>query len=647
MFPNKRLISFCFVAGAVISGLLGSPATMASVDQRSTFLKAEKHVWKPDSPEYQNLYQQLHYYPLQPYLDQKRLMDKIRLSDAKEIEEFLTEYRGTPLDWPLRKKWLNYLAKRERKALFLKFFKPNNDAKLSCTQLSYQLAGGMPEKVVLPQVKQWWLVGKSQDKACDPIFKQWKKAGYLTPDLVWQRLSLAADGGKHTLIPYLTGLLPKEEQYLGKLFHRVRRDPSYISKLSRFKTFNEKETQIMAYGLKRLIWRDPERALKTYQLAQQKFTFTEQQQDYLTKRFALALATKHHAQADTWLTKVKPDKLDSNLVQWKLATALKQQNWPDIQKTLLALPDRLQEKPQWQYWYARSMAEVGRDQAARELMLDLAKKRHYYGFMAAKWLSQNINLQHNPLLVDAKVIDNIIQNPAAKRAFELFHLERYSQARKEWNYWLATLSKSEKLAAASFAFEQGWFDRPIFTLASQGYLDDVELRFPMAYKDDIASYADKHSIDPSWAFAIARRESSFMRDAHSSAGARGLMQIMPATAKQLEKKAVSNRYLVNAKNNIKLGTKYLKRLLDRYEGNLVLATASYNAGPYRVKQWLEKGETLPADIWIETIPFKETREYVKSVLAYKQIYQHKLNSEGESPFTTVLGMKIGTTSLSQ
>lgn len=647
MLSNKRLISLCFVAGTALSSLLGSSTVLASTDQRATFLKAEKHVWKADSPEYQNLYQQLHYYPLQPYLDQKRLMDKIRLSDTKEIEAFLAEFQGTPLDWPLRKKWLNYLAKREQKALFLKFFKTNNDAKLSCTQLSYQLAAGMPKTVVLPKVKQWWLVGKSQDKACDSIFKQWRQAGYLTPELVWQRLSLAADGGKHTLIPYLTGLLPKGDQYLGKLFHRVRRDPSHISKLSRFKTFNEKETQIMVYGLKRLIWRNPKRALSTYQQAQQKFPFTEQQQDYLTKRFALALATKHHEQAEVWLSKVKPKNLDSNLMQWKLATALKQQDWPAIQQTLLALPEHLQEKSQWQYWYARSMAEVGRDQDAQKLMFELAQKRHYYGFMAAKWLSQTINLQHHPLIADVKVIERITQNPAAKRAFELFHLERYSQARKEWNYWLAGLSKTEKLAAASFAFEQGWFDRPIFTLASQGYLDDVELRFPMAYQDHITEYANKRKIDPSWAFAIARRESSFMRDAHSSAGARGLMQIMPATAKQLERKTVSSRYLVNAKNNIKLGTKYLKRLLDRYQGNLVLATASYNAGPNRVKQWLEQGQTLPADIWIETIPFKETREYVKSVLAYKQIYQHKLNSEGESPFTEVIGMKIGTVLLNK
>lgn len=609
--------------------------------QRNTFLDAEKQVWQPNSSTYQQLYNQLHFYPLQPYLDQKRLMDKIKLSDADEIEKFLNKYKSTPLDWPLRKKWLTYLAKRKRKALFLKFYSENSDAKLNCQRLTFQLDAGVPASIVLPKVTKWWLVGKSQNKACDPLFKQWQVAGYLTPDLVWLRLALAADGGKHTLIPYLTGLLPKTEQYLGRLWHKVRRDPAYITKLSRFTHFNEKETQIMAYGLKRLIWRDPNRALSTYNNAKRKFPFTKQQTEYLTSRYALALASKQHDKADEWLDGVTEDYLDSHLIQWKLANVLKTQDWSVVKSALLSLPESKQSTGQWRYWYARSLEETGQLVAAKELLTELAQTRHYYGFMAANRIGQDISLQHNPLTITEEQRSKALAHPAAKRAFELFFLERYSQARKEWNYWLSQLPKSEKLVAAQVAYEKGWFDRPIFTLAAQGYLDDVELRFPMAYANDIKDHANKHNIDASWAFAIARRESSFMRDAHSSAGAKGLMQIMPATAKQLERKTISTRYLLNAKNNINLGTKYLKRLLERNKGNAVLATASYNAGPHRVKQWLKKkSSNLPADIWIETIPFKETREYVKSVMAYQEIYQEKLNIVGASPFKSILNMKI-------
>ena len=184
-----------------------------------------------------------------------------------------------------------------------------------------------------------------------------------------------------------------------------------------------------------------------------------------------------------------------------------------------------------------------------------------------------------------------------------------------------------------------WYDRAIFTLAKVGYLNDVNLRFPLGFANDIKQYAGDQKINPAWAFAITRRESSFMPDANSPAGAKGLMQIMPGTAKQLARKTISNRYLFEAKNNIKLGTKYLRNLLDRHDGNQVLATAAYNAGPYRVKSWLKNAESLPADVWIETIPYKETREYVKSVLAYQQIYQHKVGQDA-SLFDQIIAMNI-------
>jgi peptidoglycan lytic transglycosylase len=607
---------------------------------RKTFLQAEKRVWQADSPQYQNLYNQLHFYPLQPYLDQKRLMSKMTLANAAEIEQFLTTYQGSPLDWPLRKKWLNYLAKRERKALFLKFYRPNNSAKLNCTKIGYQLDAGMPEVSILPQVTKWWTVGKSQDKACDPLFKKWISKGYLTPEIVWQRLTLAANGGKHTLIPYLTSLLPKEEQYLGLLWHSVRRDPAYISRSNKFPNKNAKEVEILTYGLKRLVWRAPERALSSYKLLTQRHTFSPRQLKEIHARFAIALSSKNHQSATKWLAKVDSDYLTTDLIQWRLVNVLKSQNWQLIHDDLLALPENTKQAPQWQYWFGRSLLESGKVDEGTDVLNTLAKTRHYYGFLAASLIEQPISLQNKPLDFSDIEKEEILANPAAKRAFELFHLQRYHQARSEWNYWLSQLNKQEKLIAASAAYDNEWFDRPIFTLAKEGYLDDVKLRFPMAYPTQFTSYAKKANIDSTWAMAISRRESSFMSDAKSGAGAKGLMQIMPDTAKQLERRSISNKYLYKAENNIKLGTKYLGQLLKRYDGNQVLATASYNAGPYRVKKWLENINDLPADIWIETIPFKETRDYVKSVFAYQEIYQHHEGGKQTSPFTQLVNMHI-------
>ncbi|MGB2739180.1 MAG: transglycosylase SLT domain-containing protein [Cognaticolwellia sp.] len=633
--------SFRFIKTILFSVILASAPTFASSDnlQRKTFLQAEKQVWNNNSTTYQNLYKQLHYYPLQPYLDQKRLMHKMTLSSAPEITNFLKEYRSSPLDWPLRKKWLSYLAKRNKPVLFQNFFKATNDAELTCQYYRFQLQSGVAPSKILPKVTLLWVVGKSQPKVCDPLFKQWQQAGYRTNDIIWQRILLAADGGKHTLIPYLTLLLPKNEQYLAELWHKVRRDPSYVKRLSKFKNKTKRETAIVTYGLKRLIWRAPEQALDTYKLAQALLPFSVQQQQQITLKFALALASKNHVDAGDWLAKVDDKLFSGNLTQWYITDALRDQNWKNIEKKLLKLPKTAQQSLQWRYWYSRSLLATDQLEEGNKLLTELAQSRHYYGFLAASYLKKPANFQNIPLVVSAEEKALIIKNPAAKRAFELFAIGRFHHARLEWNYWLSKLNDRDKLVASKVANEMHWYDRAIFTLAKVGYLNDVNLRFPLGFSNDIKQYAGDQKINPAWAFAITRRESSFMPDANSPAGAKGLMQIMPGTAKQLARKTISNRYLFQAKNNIKLGTKYLRNLLDRHDGNQVLATAAYNAGPYRVKSWLKDAESLPADVWIETIPFKETREYVKSVLAYQQIYQHKVGQDA-SLFDQIIAMNI-------
>ncbi|WDD99125.1 transglycosylase SLT domain-containing protein [Thalassomonas actiniarum] len=618
------------LVGVMLLPIQESQATRVQTTdpQRKIYLQAEKHLWHPASAQYQELYQQLHFYPLQPYLDQQRLIKRLNLKHQQEIDKFLTTYKGTPLDWPLRKKWLQYLAKRKQQALFLKYYTPTSDVALQCQQLRYRLNAGHSEKEVLAQVTKLWLVGKSQDKKCDPLFKRWQEAGYRTPDIVWQRLSLAANGGKHTLIPYLTGLLPESERYLGCLWHKVRRDPAYITRIGRFKEKSAKEAQIMTYGLKRLIWRAPKRALATYQKASKLFAFTEEQDQEIIVKFALALSSKNHKQAQVWLDKVAESSLSNTMIQWRLAQVLKQKDSEQLKSELVALPEQYKSELKWKYWYARSLIDTGNVTGGESLLQELAKERHYYGFLAAGYLKLPVNLQDKPLEISEQEKAAVLTHLAAKRAFELFYLQRFNQARREWNYWLSQLNDREKLVASKVAYEAGWFDRAIFTLAQVGYLDDVDLRFPLAFDNKIIEHAKNNQINPAWAFAITRRESSFMTDANSSAGAKGLMQLMPNTAKHLEKRKVSKKYLLDADNNIGLGTKYLKMLLDKNKGNSILATASYNAGPHRVKRWLKDSVTLPADAWIETIPFKETRDYVKSVLAYQQIYQAQVGQEG-------------------
>ncbi|MCJ8269872.1 MAG: lytic transglycosylase domain-containing protein, partial [Psychrosphaera sp.] len=481
---------------------------------------------------------------------------------------------------------------------------------------------------------------KSQPKACDPLFKKWQKAGWRTDDKIWQRLVLAASKGDHTLIPYLKRISPSNEKYLADLWYKTRRAPRAVARLKSFPNSNPKEKEILLYGIKRLAWRDKPLALKSWEKIQQKFDFTDQQKADVTKVFAVRLAQIGHKDASTWLEKIPNKDLTSDLVQWRITDNLRRGNWHDSLSVLQSLPANLAEKEIWSHWLARSLEQTGATIDANKFYKKVALERHYYGFLASTIIGQEPNMANVPLQFKDQEIQAITDNPAAQRALEFRHFDRFAEARREWNYFNRKLSKRQRLAAAKWANQNEWFDRAIFALAKQKYWDDVDLRFPLAFKKTLSYHANRNKLEPSLAFAIVRRESSFMPDAYSPAGALGLMQMLPSTARFIAKKKVKRSKLFTANTNVQYGTDYLSYLLKAVDGNEVIAAAAYNAGITRVKRWLKTETPLSADIWIETIPYKETREYVKSVLAYRQIYSNLLGNQ-ENKFKHLATMQIG------
>ena len=276
----------------------------SSPEKQSLFIKAEKLLNKGDNLSYNDIYEKLDDYPLQPYLKMRELIKTINLNSRNDIVSFLTKHKNSPLDWPLRKAWLQYLVKEQQGVLFLEAYNQTWNTELHCENLKFLLANEEKKTEAFTQVKSIWLVGKSLPKTCDPLLTAWQKSGYRTPDLVWQRLALAADGGQHTLIPYLTGLLPKEQQYLGKLWHKVRKNPAVVLSSKNFKNKSVKEQQIYSYGIKRLIWRSPNEAIESFEKAKNTLALSNKNQQQIIEKFALALASKKHPQARTWLHKV-------------------------------------------------------------------------------------------------------------------------------------------------------------------------------------------------------------------------------------------------------------------------------------------------------------------------------------------------------
>ncbi|BDX04678.1 transglycosylase SLT domain-containing protein [Planctobacterium marinum] len=606
---------------------------------REWFERAEQIAHRPNSSEYRLLKSRLKDYPLWPYVTYKTLLRYPYISNESAIADFLRDYAGTPMERPLRKKWLVHLARQKRGDLYLKHYRDVGDTSLLCQRIAFDVENnGVTD--YLDEIQALWLHGKSQPNECDPLFKLWQEAGRRTSDIVLQRIELAADGGNTTLIPYLKRLLPESQKYLADLWLSVRRSPSMITRQSKFTGVRLAiETRILTYGLRRLIWRDEDKALNAWQEYSRKFSFSAEQKRSITQRFAIALASKNHPQAETWLERAS-GFMDEDVLRWHLTQVLREQNWPHALEILRDLPDQTEDELTYQYWEARALELLGNGEVAGDLFNQIAQNRHYYGFMASGKLGRKVNLQDRPFTQNQLHLKQLMAMPAMQRIVEFVKLGRKTSARREWNMFFPELSVEHKQLAAALASQWDWHDQAIHAFSSSGYLDDVAKRFPLAYKNDLINSAQRHDIDPAWAFAIARRESSFKPDARSGAGAYGLMQVLPSTVQYMEKRKIRARQLFDAQFNVEMGTQYMHYLMKRMDENTVLATASYNAGWHRVKTWIPEDNGLAADIWIETIPYRETRNYVKAVLAYKQIY-HLLLGNDKNYFEDFAKMTIG------
>ncbi len=607
--------------------------------QREWFETAEADVKKGSYQAVEAWRKKLGDYPLFPYVELAYLKNHAFLANKDRIRNFLDVYEGTPLEWPLREKWLTYLARQNKPLLFINDFKPTSSATLNCQYLEFELAIGAKIENLAKQIEDLWVVGKSQPKACDSLFSKWQQAGLRSTDVIKRRVVKAADGGSHTLIPYLTGLLPENEQAWAKLWHAVRRDPAVVTQLSRFNSRSQAYADIQFYGSKRLIWRAPDTAIKHWISIEDSFPFSAEQRDQIYYTYALALASKSHEQALTWLNKVPDHAKNDKLVHWHLATYLREQDWVNVASVIQLLPQEMQQEAIYQYWLSRAQDKLGIEHTASTRYLELAKLRHYYGFMAAAQIKKPYQLNYKPYRAEQNILKKLANAPAAKRAYEFLQVGRKVSARREWWQFKRTLSKDELAAAAYLAYQWQWYDQALRGISQAGLYDEVAIRFPKAFSDIYEKYSKRVGIEPSLAYAISRRESSFMEDAYSPVGARGLMQLMPATAKGVEGKRVSNRRLYDAQTNIRLGTKYISGLIKRMENQTPLAIASYNAGYSRVLSWLPEDKAVPLDIWIENIPYSETREYVKAVLAYQQVYE-LMSTQPKNVFSDLVSTQI-------
>ncbi|HEX4911647.1 MAG TPA: transglycosylase SLT domain-containing protein [Permianibacter sp.] len=569
-------------------------------------------------------------YPLTPYLEAEWLEAAFQHVNERELGDFLLRHDGAPFAERLRENWLRRLVSKDDGAGFLLYYRPSKNTELRCHYLRYALTGGT-NPTALSSFVDLWLSAKPLPPACASVEKRWIAAGERTPERIWQRLELAIEAGETGTIKTLQALLPAAERPLVNVWQQLYKKPQDVTKSSLFRHQSPQVWRIKTHTLERLAWRDRDEALSIWQQVATDPAYPQEWLDQATRSYALALAGAGHPAATAFLAKVPSRLADERIAGARVVDALRRLNWADTDYWLNQLPASEYQSNRWRYFSARSLAAQQRTDAASLIWQSLAGNLDYYGFLSRGQLGQRNKLSPPPLTVSAELVARIRNLPAMQRAREWLALDRQVDARREWFALSQTLSAAELHAAAVVANDWNWPDRAIAALGKAPVNGAWELRFPLTHADTLTREAQHHQLHPTWAIAITRQESIFISDAKSHAGALGLMQLMPATARMTARKH-KIRYdgshdLLRPQQNIRIGVAHLADLIDRNDGNFVYATAAYNAGQSRVNRWRDQFGELPLDIWIETIPFQETRDYVKNVMAYSLIYAERLGQD--------------------
>lgn len=622
LLPLSLLLTLCSPLTTVQAASLAQ--------QRVIYDQAQTALSKNDPSVYFSNRVALRDYPLTPYLAYDELTQRLSTASSAEIERFLLEHGDLPqIKW-MKLRWLRLLSERNQWPLFLKYYSPELQfTELDCRFARYQHAHGQSQ-AAFASAEKLWLSAQSQPNACDPLFDTWRAAGHLTEDKIWQRLKLATDARNYGVANYLVKLLSSQQAH-GQRLIDVAQKPDLLKQTARFSGKDPRSAEVIALGLRKLATQDLDASVFLLSHYEKQVAFSPADRLTLANDIGLRLAKRFDVRALAVMEKYDPQMQNENLSEWRARLLLRLGRWNEANQITRQLPNDLSNSNRWRYWQARSL-QLAQPKSQQPLVLyqPLARERDFYGFMAADHSQQPYHLQHQALALQPQTLQKVRNAAGLKRALEFYARDEMTEAHREWYHLSNFLSRDELVAQARIAYDMGWYFPAIRNISQAKYWDDLEIRFPMAHRSNFVAEAKNRGLQSSWMFAVTRQESAFMIQAKSHVGAMGLMQLMPATAKETAQRygiALDNpRSAVIPAINIQLGAAYLSQVLGQFNGNRVLASAAYNAGPGRVRQWLRDAKHLPYDVWVESIPFDETRLYVQNVLTYSVIYGEKLKT---------------------
>ena len=612
--------------------LVLTPAQASMLEQREWFKQAEQALQQNDQLQFAILKRKLEDYPIVAYLEHDAFKQRLKQADGDELRDFLHTHRDYPFHYQLLGRWLKQLARTERWPDYLEFYDGRNETRYRCHWLTARIETG-DTRGIEQEIQKIWLSGYSQPDECDPAFAYFLEHQPDVEKYIWQRIEKAFQARRPSLAKYLAKKLPEQERKLVDTWYQAHKNPAdNLPRLVRLKDTTS-HRKILLHAIHRLARRDSAKALQYWQQVQDRFAFSAQQVGAVEKRIALSSALQHRADAKQLLEQLPDDLKNDNAHLWLARINLRDEDWIGLLKSIDAMPERLKSEAEWTYWMARAYGEAGHEVKAGGIFDQLAERSSYYGFLAADRSDKDYQIRQEKVSLPSPQQDQQLlnDNPHLLRARELFFVDRNTEARREWFQGIRKLSTEQIKRAAQLAYTWKWYDNAIKTVAKTSHRRDYDLRFPMPYQDQVMDRVASEGLDPSIVYGIMRRESLFDPLAKSRVGALGLMQLMPSTARNVARKLGMKQPaqwdILDIENNIRLGTRYFRTVLNRFDNNVPLAAAAYNAGPLNVKKWLPESETLPADLWVETVPFKETRNYIQAVLAYATIFDRHLDQD--------------------
>ncbi|PHM47591.1 putative transglycosylase signal peptide protein [Xenorhabdus miraniensis] len=613
------------IAVSMVSVVAGA-AHADSLDAQRQRYQEIKQAWDDKNmAEVARLMPTLKDYPLYPYLEYRQLTQDLAVATPQQVQHFINAHPTLPPAHSLASGFIDVLANHGDWAGILAF-SPNPPSSIAgrCDYYFAQWATGH-QQVAWNGAQKIWLNGNSLPDNCNKLFDVWERDGYLSANLILQRIELAMKANNTTLVTYLAKRLPLDYQELGSRLIRLQQDPALIEQFVTTVAPTDFTRSVVMTVFSRFARKDAELARVNIPafVRAQKMNDTERQQ--LKDIVAWQLMGDVTPEQAKWRDEVIQNSQSAKLLERRARLALRDDNYAELEKWLLLLPKTSLQQDEWQYWSAMTLLSQGMNKEGNTILRKLTEHRGFYPMVAA----QKLHISYPLMINKSERPDASIANmPAIKRIHELLYWNMDDLARSEWVRLVSSQNRLKQEQLARYAFERHWPGLSVQATITGKMWDHLEERFPLAWQNEFANFTSDKNISQSYAMAIARQESAWNPQARSSKGASGLMQIMPKTAEHTVKSQkiqgyANSRQLMNPAMNIKIGTAYLDSVYQRFGNNRILASAAYNAGPTNVDRWLANtsGRIDPI-AFIESIPFSETRSYVKNVLAYDLFYHN-------------------------